>query len=141
MIDKKSKVYIDASFFVALQVINHPYHKQAKAKLSVFKNMGLYFSILTIDEVLHALSRYEKDKNTIKKIIEESILDVKNVEILGLVKKSQSIRKYLRVWLRFGLKPRDALHLYLMKENKINKIASFDSDFINNQKLLKIKAL
>ena len=56
-------------------------------------------------------------------------------------KQKEIVKKYLKQWQKYNLRPIDSVHFFLMKQHKIKTIATFDNDFIKNKKQLGIKVL
>lgn len=135
------KIYIDASFFIATQVINHPFHKKAGWFLKKMINDIFYFSLPTIDEIIYAFLQYQVDQETITSIINDKIVNIENVRLLNYPNDLYQIQSYLKIWNKSCLKPRDALHFYFMKVNNVKYLATFDNDFIKNEKKLGIKVV
>lgn len=137
----KDRVYIDASFFVALSLAEHPFNERATKKMKTLKHSHLYFSLLTLDEVLHAFEKYHFPKEKILDHIQNFFMQVQNLFCIGHSNDLSSVQNYLSIWNANVLGPRDALHLYFMKESGIHTIATFDQDFIEKREKLGIKVL
>ncbi|MBI4130741.1 type II toxin-antitoxin system VapC family toxin [Candidatus Roizmanbacteria bacterium] len=137
----RDNVYIDTSFFIATQTANHPRHSRAVAILESCKKWRLFFSLLTIDEIMYTLLQFNLSRNRINTIIRDKILSIHNVHLITYPPDLKSIEKYLTIWGMTGLAPRDALHLYLMRTKKIQYLATFDLDFKRNQHKLGISVL
>lgn len=135
------KIYVDASFFIATQIINHPFHQESLRILKEYSESDLYFSLLTIDEIVYTLDKYKIDQNKIISVIREKIILIRNTKLLSYKDNVGQIENYLEVWRKTQLRPRDALHLYLMREAALENIATFDKDFIKNRKRLGIRVL
>lgn len=56
-------------------------------------------------------------------------LDANNVSLISYDPENEKVVTYLDLWLKQNLQARDALHVTIMKENNVHKIATFDSDF------------
>ncbi|MDA1338445.1 MAG: type II toxin-antitoxin system VapC family toxin [bacterium] len=135
----KDLIYLDASFFIATQIKEHIFHKQASVTYQKFANNSTFcFTSLTIDEVLHALSRY-LSKPQITEVIESKLLNTQSFLFLNTSLKYIDITEYLNIWENTPLKPRDAMHYFFMEQNNIHKMATFDTDFIKNKKRLGIE--
>lgn len=137
----KDLIYLDASFFIATQIKEHIFHKQAS---KIFKNKisesVFCYSGLTIDEILHALSRY-LSKSEIVAVINNNLFNMQSFLYLNTSLKYIDIKEYLSIWENTTLKPRDAMHYFFMQQNNIIKIATFDDDFIKNKKRLGIEII
>lgn len=132
-------IYLDASFFVPLQVEKHPYRKYAIDKLKSSPISMFCYSYLTLDEIMYVLGKYIKNKNLISTIINRDLLNNKLNQLVGLENDVKCADQFIKTWPTTGLKPRDALHLFTMKKNGIKKIATFDNDFIKNKRKLGIE--
>lgn len=137
-----SKVYLDASFFIASQVIENNLHQQARQKLNSLRSKTIYYSWLVLDEIIYVLEGgYNFNKKEVVKMVLSNLVDIANTEFISLDSSELEITKYLSSWQENFLKPRDTMHLFLMKEHNIKTIATFDQDFIKNRESLKIKIL
>ncbi len=134
-------VYVDTSFFIATQIENHPFHQEALDVLEEYKESSFYFSLLTIDEVIFTLLHHRISPAEIQKIISEKIVGIKNTKLIAYQNKLKQIDEYVDFWKTTPLGPRDAMHAYLMKQNKIDTIATFDADFKRCRKKLKIEII
>jgi len=129
------KLYVDTSFFIATQVSNHPFHQNALSALSRYQKETFYFSLLTIDEIIFTLLHYKQSPNEIEQLINDKILLIKNVKLLTYKPNINHFKQYIHLWKETGLKPRDAMHAYLMKINSIKILATYDADFKKTSKL------
>ena len=111
----------------------------AKSRIDKLPNARLCFSLLTIDEVINAIKRYKLAQSKILKAVRDHILDLENLEIVSYEPALSSLKEYLEVYSSMGLKPRDSLHLHIMRENMLDTIATFDTDFISKKSKLEIK--
>lgn len=134
----RDDVYVDTSFFIATQIANHPFHKVACEALEIYKDAPFYFSLLTVDEIVFTLLNHHISPTEISTIITEKITAIKNTRLIAYQNKMKQIQEYVEFWKDHALKPRDAMHAYLMKMNNITKIATFDADFKRNRKKLGI---
>lgn len=134
----RDDVYVDTSFFIATQITNHPFHKDALTVLKLYKDSPFYFSLLTIDEIIFTLLNHKITPTEISQIITEKIMDIKNTRLIAYQNKMKQIQEYVDFWKTAKLGPRDAMHVYLMKQNKIKTIATFDADFKRQRKKLEI---
>lgn len=134
----RDKVYVDTSFFIATQIANHPFHDVSTQVLEEYKDSPFYFSLLTIDEIIFTLSHHRFKPEEISTIINEKIVAIKNTRLVAYQNKMKQIGEYIDFWKSMPLGPRDAMHVYLMKQNDISTIATFDADFKRNRKKLGI---
>ncbi len=137
----KDLIYLDASFFIATQIKEHIFHKQASKIFKNKMNESVFcYTALTIDEIIHALSRY-LSKPEIVLLIETNLFNMQSFLYLNTSLKYIDIKEYLNTWENTTLKPRDAMHYFFMQQNNITNIATFDTDFIKNKKRLGIEIL
>lgn len=130
------KCYLDSNVLINFKNVQSPFHQETKELLTKLANASykLYISSLTLDEFLYQLQQillYQKQRNIFPKLslALKSILDLPR---LNLVNPSVNKKKHLRIidyMKNYGLRPRDAYHLLVMKENKIRHLATFDQDF------------
>ena len=135
------KLYVDCSFFVATQITNHPHHKRSSKLLQLLPDVQLYFSLLTIDEIMYTLSKFNIPRNEIFSIIKEKIISIQNTRIINYNSSIAQLESYINIWNETGMQPRDALHACLMKTHNIPCIATFDRDFRKIEKKLGIEVL
>jgi len=136
-----AKVYLDASFVIALLVDNHPFNVQARQKLHKLVKTEVCISLFVIDEVIFNLKKYGFEKSEIQVFIEKYILSLANLSVLGIGGDRELLQDYLDLWVSTPLRPTDAVHLLVMRDSLVNVIATFDQHFIDNQKALGIKVL
>jgi predicted nucleic acid-binding protein len=124
------KVYLDSSFIISFVFEDHEFYGQAIGIAKSLDACPKYISPLVIDEALYGLSKYGfKKKDIVQKL--EDIVRLESVYMIGIIDKSDLIR-YMNDWVKSSFRPRDYMHMHLMKENNINHIASFDEDFSKN---------
>jgi len=126
--------YLDANLLTFLGNKSSPFYQKALDIVDglIKKEYGLVFSSLTLDEYFHAVIRFSLDtkpqthqnlKKEYKKLLK---LNIK------LINPSLEEKKHLKVidlMAKFNLHPRDAYHLFIMLENKVKFMATFDNDF------------
>lgn len=150
MNNTKSKCYLDSNFFVYYKDQNSTFHLQTVRiiKKLIPTNSQLYISSLVIDEFLHSLKRAlivdKTSTREVNKQLEEalqSILDLPHLEIINPPTDKIKNKAVLTLMKQFNLKPRDAYHLLIMKENGIEEFATFDNDFkkVFEKKILKLR--
>ena len=133
------KIYLDANFIVASLIYDHPFHNHAVQKNEDLLNANLFTSFLVIDEIVYSLTKYNLPKESIKNLLTDHLLLIENLSLIREPTEIQSLNEYLKDWISFNLKPRDAMHHFLMKIEGIRNMATFDSDFIKNADKLGIK--
>lgn len=137
----RDNIYVDTSFFIATQVVNHPFHQDACKLLESHASCTFFFSLLTIDEIVFTLLKHKIRREKIAQIIKDKIIDIKNARILTYTNNMKQLETYINTWNETKLAPRDALHLYLMKSKNIRYMATFDKEFLRKQEDLKITVI
>lgn len=129
------KCYLDANLLLYFHNFDSPFHSQADLVLSKLVNSAwqLFLSSLTLDEYFHNALRFTRlPKIEALKILNKSFTKIIKLPNIQLINPSQDINMHKRVlnfMVRYQLRSRDAYHLFIMKENKIEYIATFDHDF------------
>ncbi len=137
--DSDKLVYLDSSFLISLLVESHPLNKKAQEinKKAIEKNLYPCISILTFDETIFHLQKYQsvsKNRFLVSKFIEQiTTLPFYYIQPQWNPFVPQEIIDLMK---RFRLKPRDAIHLKTMLDNKIRYLLTLDKDF-EKQKLQK----
>lgn len=137
--------YVDANVLIYFHNKLSISHNQAKAiiKQLVEHEYTIYISSLIIDEYLYSSFRLSTEARELRlKKLRRGLNKILQIPGLCLVQpplepgKQKMVLAFMR---KFGLKPRDAYHLLVMKHNKINTFATFDSDFneVFKKKMLK----
>lgn len=105
-------------------------------KLLMPGKYSIYISPLAIDEFLHSFSFLLKQngvtKKEILKLLHQSLSDIISFPNISLVNPPTDENKQFKVinyMKEYNLKPRDAYHLLIMKEQNIEYFATFDTDF------------
>jgi predicted nucleic acid-binding protein len=120
-------MYLDANFFVFGVTGTDARAQRILALLDqVEKGKTAFASALVVDEVIWALRRNKQDWDFIQQVVED-IYNTVNLEVCDV--PGDLPLDALRVMDEHRLKPRDALHVALMKRYGITEIASDDSDF------------
>lgn len=142
------KCYLDSNILINFKNLQSSFHQKTKELLTELANSSykLCISSLTLDEFLYQLQQillYQKKKNIFQRLslALKSILDLPRLALVNppVSKKKQSqIIEYMK---KYGLRPRDAFHLLIMKENKIKFLATFDKDFKKAVKAGEIEVL
>lgn len=126
--------YLDANLLAFLGNENSPFYQKSLDIVDRLIKNGhqLVFSSLTLDEYFHSVIRFSQDPkdvtiNNLKKAYRKLLkLNIK------LINPSLDEKKHLKVIdliAKYNLHPRDAYHLFIMLENKVRFIATFDNDF------------
>lgn len=133
------KIYVDASYFIAKQILEHPFHNEATVAGEKLAGSLLFVSFLAIDEIIYGLGKYRISKKEISIAVKEDLLEIEEARFIGSPSDVEEFASYLNFWEEATLRPRDTAHLYLMKKNNIDSIITYDRDFIDNQEQLGIK--
>ena len=128
--------YLDTNILIFYKDTSSDQHNQAISIIEklVADNFTLFTSSLALDEFLFTALYYlrkkkAKDVRSELKDLLSSILEIPNLEIVNpSTDKDQQI-KVVDLIADFSLRPRDAYHLLIALENKIQYLATFDSDF------------
>lgn len=147
-------IFIDANIFIYYITEDRKFYEASKnliLDVEKGKEMG-YTSVIVLNEVLYTLlkgeavekgfceditksTRYLRDnQDKIKKLDKSftdmnTIMEMENLKILEIT--NSSFENSLIISQEYGLRPNDALHCAVMKENKLKIIASDDEDFKN----------
>jgi predicted nucleic acid-binding protein len=132
----KSACYLDSNICIAYLQSPHLFHAKAGEILINIRRNSItpIISPLVLDETTHILLR---DAKLIKqsgyfRLIKNGIRELLSLPLLRIVNPPPDSKKQLKIFEymeKFNLKPRDAYHLLIMTHNKINLLATFDSDF------------
>ncbi|MEM1959946.1 MAG: type II toxin-antitoxin system VapC family toxin [Candidatus Nitrosocaldus sp.] len=122
-------LYIDSNIFIYPVIYDEQLVQESKrAKELLYKiatgKVEAYTSIITWDEVVWVIRRV----HGVERAIEQGkmLLRFPNLKILSINKAT--IIKAQELMERYRLKPRDALHIAVALENRLNRIASYDKD-------------
>lgn len=127
--------YIDTNILIFLQNKEAFYHRKTKLFFNKLLQEGcrVYISSLVIDEYLYNTYRLlEGDKSKKLKVLRQNIKKIFEIPGIALLNPPIELKKHSRILNlieKYNLKPRDAYHLFIMLENKIKYLATFDSDF------------
>lgn len=128
--------YLDANILVFFKESSSDQHDQVVSIIEklVADNFTLFVSPLALDEFLYAALRYLREKNTknvkgeLKDLL-SSVLEIPNLKIVNPPTDKNQQVKVVDLITNFSLGPRDAYHLLIVTENKIQYLATLDSDF------------
>ena len=129
------KCYLDANLLLYFNNFNSPFHSQADSILSKLINDGwqLFLSPLILDEYFHNSLRFARlPRQVTLRVLKKSfnrLIKLPNIQLINPSQNLNSQRKVLNFMVRHQLRSRDAYHIFIMKENKIKFLATFDSDF------------
>lgn len=136
MISSMKKCYLDSNVLINFKNIQSPFHQETIELLTELANASykLYISSLTLDEFLYQLQQillFQKQKNIFQKLFSalKSILDLPRLSLANPSVDKKNHLKIIEYMKNYSLRPRDAYHLLVMKENKIGGLLTFDQDF------------
>ena len=119
--------YLDANFFIFALLDNTERGEKAR---KIYREIidGTYQALtssLALDEVMWVLIKNRRSH--LLRIAVEGIYSTPNLEVVEV--SSLIPLTALDIIEEYGLNPRDAFHVAIMKENKIKEIISDDGDF------------
>lgn len=120
-------IYLDANFFLfAILDVTQKGDNARKIQDSIIRGkQDATTSALTLDEIMWVLVKNKK-KHMLRTVV-EGIYSIPNLDVSGLSSTVPLLA--LESMEKYGLSPRDAFHLAVMKEAKIRSIVSDDNDF------------
>lgn len=130
-----SSCYLDANLLIYLQNKVSKFHSQTKLLIQhlIQEGFEIVISSLVLDEYFYNIlrlmqgERVEKLENLRKEF--RKILKIPKLKFINPPLQGSSHLKVLNLMKKHNLKPRDAYHLFMMKENRIKYLATFDNDF------------
>lgn len=150
-IENQREIYLDANFLIYWFINKEPtLQKRARLLLAAFlaDKKELYSSALAFDETWWGIkNEYNQQKNVNLSCSDDLIFSelekftnaiLSKLSLIQLVDIRGGIIEAINYIKDFGLKPRDAFHLAIMKHNNITTIATDDDDFIKKQQLMNI---
>ena len=132
--------YLDANTLIYFKNEDSPFYSKISTLIEYLVKDGyrLFISSLVIDEFLYGFKFLLGNKKIKKKNIFVSlnralseILALPNLELVNPPSEKNLQLKVVEMMKDYDLFPRDAYHLLMMIENKINFFATFDNDFEN----------
>ncbi|MBS7611566.1 type II toxin-antitoxin system VapC family toxin [Candidatus Bathyarchaeota archaeon] len=132
--------YIDSNIFLYLVIYDESSVAEAKRARDFLLKIALreidaYTSTLTWGEVTWIIRRIFGVGFSI--IEEKRLLSFPNLKFLGM--RKTTILKAQEVMEKYKLRPRDAIHVSVVLENKISTLVSFDRDFDLISEIRRIK--
>jgi len=119
-------LYLDANFFIfALLDTTEKGRRAREIHRSIANGRGAVTSPLAIDEVMWVLIRAGK-KHLLRTAVED-VYTTQNLDVVAIPPTTPLTA--LNLIEQYDLKPRDALHAAIMKENKLTQIVTDDKDF------------
>lgn len=153
---KAQKVYLDANFLVYWLVSKtQELKKRARILLAslLAQKASLALSPLSFDEAWEGirkelsktssqrLSHFHPDVYSSLEEITDKILDHSSFEVIQLQDCPKGVKTALDNIKEFQLRPRDAFHLSMMRDNNISKIVTSDEKFIKQQESMGIEVI
>lgn len=126
--------YLDANLLTFLGNESSPFYQKALDIVDKLTREGyeLVLSSLSLDEYFHSVIRFSQDSRDLTiKNLKKAYRKLLKLNI-KLINPSLDEKKHLKVIdliVKYNLHPRDAYHLFIMLENKVKFMATFDSDF------------
>jgi predicted nucleic acid-binding protein len=124
-----SSLFIDTNLLIYLKSADSPFHDQALALMDqcIKNNDDGIITPYVINEFHYYLvkkfsSQYAQDKTG-------DIFSLPNLSFKDFTLKPIDLVKIIKLSTKYSLKTFDAFHAYYCKILKINKIATFDTDF------------
>jgi len=142
MINNIKKCYLDTNILIGFKHEDSIFYKRSKKLLKnlISESFTLYISPLVLDEFLFQI-KLILQRQQIYKLINEYLREILNIPKLKIINPPLSKQKQhqvLNYMEKYSLRPRDAYHLLIIKENKISHFATFDKDF---KKVFKAKVI
>lgn len=126
--------YLDANILTFLGNVHSPLYQKVADIINnlIQQEYQLVCSSLTLDEYFHTVMRFSKDpREEISRSLKKAFKKLLKLN-LKLINPSLDEKKHLKVIdliIKYNLHARDAYHLFIMLENKVKFLATFDSDF------------
>lgn len=147
-IKEQNKIYLDANILVYWALPKTPeIRKRVRFLLAKITKENINTSCLSMDEVWWGIkNEYNKIYNTQLGCSDEPIFSfiknftekiTKKVEILQFNNEINGINEALRNIKEFKLRPRDAFHLAIVKDNDVAYLISDDNDFAKRKEQIK----
>lgn len=130
-----SRCYLDTNTLLYFTDPAAQFHQRAVELISslLVQNYALFISPLILDEYFHNAIRFSQvpRKQALQdlKIGFDQIKKLRNITLVSSPLELKKQTKVLNFMTWYGLRPRDAYHLFIMKANKIKYFATFDTDF------------
>lgn len=129
------KCFLDTNLLFYYSNSESLFYKQASSIIAqlLIEDWEMYISSLILDEYFHNMIRFSKVsryeafadlKRSFNKIIK-----IPNLHLINPSSILTDQRKVISLMIKYQLRARDAYHLFLIKENKIKYMVTFDHDF------------
>lgn len=127
--------YLDANLFVIAEVERGVKGEEARSiiKSMIDKKFDGLTSVLTVDEVVWSIRKTCDIGISVK--VGKNMFELQNLKFANVY--SSTVLNSFEFTERYGLKPRDAIHVASMLENNVKEIVTEDLDF---KKIKEIKA-
>lgn len=147
-IKEREKIYLDANFLVYWALPKTPeIKKRVRFLLAKIIKENINTSCLSMDEAWWGIkNEYNKIYNNQFGCSDEPIFSLiknftekitKKIEILQFNNEINGINEALRNIKEFKLRPRDAFHLAIVKDNDVAHLISNDNDFAKRKEQIK----
>ncbi len=122
-----NRIFIDAPLLVYLNTLTDSDRiSYEEYYLGLVSGNILYTDALVLDELIHvSYKKYRVPYELSIEFIESIVLPFTNILSIGL-KEYELASKHI---IKYNLKPSDAIHLAVMKNNGINIIVTEDKDY------------
>lgn len=132
-----NKCYLDSNILIYIKNTDADQHNDVIAKIELLRTRGiqLFVSPLVIDEFIHSLGfllQKRNGKRGLYAVLKKALKEILSLPSLSIVNPPADIKSQVKVveyMEKFGLAPRDAYHLLIMVENKIDGFATYDNNF------------
>lgn len=127
--------YLDANLLIFLSNKKSSFHQQAVNIIEqlVEGKYQIFLSTLSLDEYFHNFLRFSLDskEKTLKKLkaAYRELIQISNLYLINAPLELKKQFQALNFMSKHNLHARDAYHLFIMLENKVKFLATFDSDF------------
>ena len=127
--------YLDANLLLYYSNPDSLFYNQATAIISQLwdQKWQLALSPLTLDEYFHNMIRFSRvtraDAFSDLKRSFGRIIKLPKIIIINPNLDLKRQQKVINLMIKYKLRARDAYHIFIMKENKVKFMATFDRDF------------
>ena len=124
---KSEEVYVDSNLFIYASTEEGIISEKAYEIIKKIDEGSLiaYTSTLTMDEVLYIMQKKVGRDIAVNTV--ENYIKLNNLKIISV--DLEVLNKSIEIYKQTNLKPRDSIHLAVMKINKIDTMITSDSDF------------
>lgn len=129
------RCYLDSNIVLSFIDSSAQFHNQSKQILTklVAESWEINLSALVLDECFHNSLRFSKKSRQIAikqlKFRYRKFIKLPNIKLVVQLPQLKKHTAVLNLMAKYNLRARDAYHLFIMKENRIKYLATFDNDF------------